>query len=395
MSLKKKIEIALIYLTGLVQGLVLVTVPAASSVFTDPHSFGFSSGQYGALFIPQVIMSILAALLAPKVSSKIGSKKVYQAGLLFNCVAAALIAASQLFIGQPASYICLMLGTSFVGAAFGTTLPMINVFAQRFFPQNSAGALTALHSLLGTGTAMAPLFVVLFVRQIGWWVLPLLSLSVVTILFVASFLLPLKTQEEQVKKEKIMATALGKEFWLFIAIIFLYGYCETLFGNWAIIYLNKYKSLPLTDASYALSVFWVMVTLGRILTSFLSTWIDPRWIYRTLPVLIIVSLWAVTSVHSGIGGIFFFGLAGLACSSFFPLSFSFSQGLYPSLAEKVSGALMASYMLGYGFASYGIGRLVENGSFNLESLYRFSVVAALIITSLAFILTPAIRGEES
>ena len=133
--MRSNIEIVLIYSTGLMQGLVLVTVPAASSVFTDPHFFDFSASQYGALFIPQVIMSIMAALVAPKVSSKIGSKLVYQAGVAFNCVAAALVALSQCFVGHPAAYICVMLSTSAVGAAFGTTLPMINVYAQRFFPQ--------------------------------------------------------------------------------------------------------------------------------------------------------------------------------------------------------------------------------------------------------------------
>lgn len=387
--MERRVEIILIYLTGLMQGLVLVTVPAASSVFTDPRSFAFSASQYGGLFIPQVIMCILAALLAPKISSKIGSKTVYQAGLFFNGAGAALIALSQCFVGHPMAYICMMLATSAVGAAFGTTLPMINVYAQRFFPQNSAGALTGLHSLLGLGTALAPVLVVLFVKQIGWWVLPLSALAVMTAIFMASFFLSLKGEEEQVALARTSpAIPLGQEFWLFMAIIFFYGYCETLFGNWAIIYLKNEKSIPAIEASYALSVFWVMVTFGRLLTAFLSAWIAPRWIYRTLPVLIMISLWAVTTVHSGIMGIFFFGLAGLACSSFFPLSFSFAQGRFAAIAEKVSGCLMASYMLGYGFASYGIGRMVEAGSFTLESLYGFSIIVALIITFLGFILTP-------
>ena len=394
--MKRNIEIILIYATGLMQGLVLVTVPAASSVFTDPHSFGFSASQYGALFIPQVIMSIIAALVAPKISSRIGSKIVYQAGLAFNCLAAALVALSQYFIGHPMAYICVMLSTSAVGAAFGTTLPMINVYAQRFFPKNSAGALTGLHSLLGTGTALAPLLVVVFVKQFGWWILPVLALVVMTVIFIASFLLPL---DVHVIPEKagphtghsqelgIQNGKMGGIFWLFIAIIFCYGYCETLFGNWAIIYLKNEKAIPAIEASYALSVFWVMVTVGRLLTAFLSAWIAPRWIYRALPVLIMISLWAVTTVHSGMMGILFFGLAGLACSAFFPLSFSFAQGRFASAAEKVSGSLMASYMLGYGFASYGIGRIVQDTGFPLGSLYRFSIAVPLLMIFLVFFLT--------
>ena len=32
-------------------------------------------------------------------------------------------------------------------------------------------------------------------------------------------------------------------FWLFVLAVFLYGYCETVFANWAIIYLGKEVAL--------------------------------------------------------------------------------------------------------------------------------------------------------
>ena len=82
-------------------------------------------------------------------------------------------------------------------------------------------------------------------------------------------------------------------------------------------------------------------------------------------------------------------MAGLACSSFFPLSFSLAQGRFPSAAQMVSGSLMATYMLGYGFASYGIGWIVQECGMSLETLYRFSVFIPLIMVFLSVVLTPA------
>ena len=38
---------------GLVQGIVLVTFPTASTVFTDKSEYGLSSTQYGDTFLPQ------------------------------------------------------------------------------------------------------------------------------------------------------------------------------------------------------------------------------------------------------------------------------------------------------------------------------------------------------
>jgi hypothetical protein len=46
-----------------VQGIVVVTFPAASTIFTDPDESDLSSTQYGTLFLPQVIAAIAAALL--------------------------------------------------------------------------------------------------------------------------------------------------------------------------------------------------------------------------------------------------------------------------------------------------------------------------------------------
>jgi hypothetical protein len=65
-------EIGLVYLTGLVQGLTLVTFPAAGSVFTSPHGYGFRSTRYGTMFLPQVLLAILTSSLSPTFGASCG-----------------------------------------------------------------------------------------------------------------------------------------------------------------------------------------------------------------------------------------------------------------------------------------------------------------------------------
>jgi MFS family permease len=101
--MKRKFEILLIYITGLIQGLVLVTIPAASSILTDPNAFGFSDSAYGALFIPQVVMALLGALLGPRLSRKRGLKTIYQYGLIFNICAMVLNRSSLIMYLVPDS----------------------------------------------------------------------------------------------------------------------------------------------------------------------------------------------------------------------------------------------------------------------------------------------------
>ena len=52
-----KTERTIINAAGLVQGIVLVTFPAASTIFTDTSEYGLSSSQYGAMFLPQVALA--------------------------------------------------------------------------------------------------------------------------------------------------------------------------------------------------------------------------------------------------------------------------------------------------------------------------------------------------
>ena len=58
-----KLEGNTVYAAGLVQGIVLVTFPAASTIFTDPAQYDLSNTQYGTMFVPQVITAIIASLL--------------------------------------------------------------------------------------------------------------------------------------------------------------------------------------------------------------------------------------------------------------------------------------------------------------------------------------------
>ncbi len=384
----RQLEIACIYLTGLFQGLALVVVPAASLIFTG--TFGFSSSEYGLLFIPQVVTAIIASLLGPSLARRWGMKAVYRGGLFFNLLAMALIAASQLVAdNHHAAYILVIFGTTFVGAGFGATLPTINVYATNFFPKNSASALTVLHTLLGIGTALAPFLVTVLVKM-GWWILPVAVIAALMALLAGAFILPLNDERAAVLPSGPAGERgvfLPVRVRLFMLIVFLYGFCETIFANWAIIFLNKEKGVSIQGAGDALAAFWVMVSAGRLLISILSVWVSPRWVYRILPILITGSLVAVTRSSSPTAGILLFALAGLSCSGFFPLTFSFGQKGFESIAERVSGWIMASYMLGYGMAAYGIGKMLELTQVPLSSWYLNSTVIALGVVFLSFKLT--------
>ena len=70
-------ETSAVYGAGIVQGIALVTFPAASTIFTDPAEYDLSSTQYAGLFLPQVITAIATSLLGARLADRFGIKRVY------------------------------------------------------------------------------------------------------------------------------------------------------------------------------------------------------------------------------------------------------------------------------------------------------------------------------
>jgi MFS family permease len=116
-----------VYAAALVQGVVLVTFPAASTIFTSASSYGLSSSQYGAMFVPQAVTAVGSSLLQGKLSQRLGGKPVYLAGLCANLAAMILLIASRFVMGsQPVAHPLLLVATACLGVGFGLTVPSIN-----------------------------------------------------------------------------------------------------------------------------------------------------------------------------------------------------------------------------------------------------------------------------
>ena len=386
-------EIGLVYVAAVVQGLALVTFPAASSIFTSPDGFGFDSTRYGALFLPQVLLAILASAFAPRLARRWSLRRVLLAGLAGDIVSMTLLALSRLLLGMPdMAFGVLLLATGALGLGFGATVMALNTYAEAFFPKRADRAVLALNALLGLGTALAPVLVAIVVALGAWWLLPVVVACIAVLLFGVAYAQPLRLHVGNADADRPTSLNwidLPRRFWLYAAAVFVYGIVETLNGNWAMLYLSSERGVSTQGASFALAAFWVMVTVGRVLIALISQLVPARWIYVALPALSLVVFQLASQVQSEAGGIIVFGLAGLACSGFLPLSISFAGGEFPRLSAVMAGGLIAFYQLGYGVAAFGIGPL--QGLFGLSFSTIFaagSVVAAPIIVIAWLVIRP-------
>jgi predicted MFS family arabinose efflux permease len=151
-------------------------------------------------------------------------------------------------------------------------------------------------------------------------------------------------------------------------------------------------------SSLALTLFWTMVTAGRILFASLENWLPEALVYRVLPLVVTAALMASASVPTSAAalGIATFALAGLGCSALLPLSISFGQSGLPGIAASVAGGLIAFYQFGYGIAAFGVGPLQTWAGVPLNDIYRGTTIVALSMWVLSFVITrtPSARTDR-
>jgi MFS family permease len=376
-------EISVVNAAGAVQGIVLVTFPAASTIFTDPDRYDLSNTQYGVLFLPQVATAITSSLLGAWFGRRFGTKHVYLGGLACGLVAMLLLIVSQFFeTDTSVAFPLLLLATASLGAGFGLTVPALNVLTAAFHPAGVESSVLVLNALLGLGTALAPVFVAIFVGLGFWWGLPLMSAILLTALVVASFGLPLHAE---VGTSTRATAGIPSRFWMYAAFAVLYGVCETVNGNWSQLDMTSELGASTTAAAVALTAFWAMVTVGRVVFAAVDRKLGVRTTYHILPFLLAGTFVVIAVLPDGAtaAGVVAFGVAGLGCSALLPLTIGFGEKELAAIAAAMAGGVIAFYQLGYGIAAFGVGPLLDHGV-ELPTVYGVSALIAVAMGLASF-----------
>jgi predicted MFS family arabinose efflux permease len=164
-------------------------------------------------------------------------------------------------------------------------------------------------------------------------------------------------------------------------------------GNWSQLTMTTDVGASTTQASLALTAFWAMVTVGRLLFALVGRWLPSRVVYHALPLLLVVTfaLTAALPKDAPWLGVAVFGLAGLGCSALLPLTISLGQSALTTMSAAVAGGVIAFYQVGYGIAAFGVGPLLDSGA-SLSAVYGWSAVAAGLLAALSFVVA---RNEPS
>jgi predicted MFS family arabinose efflux permease len=147
-------------------------------------------------------------------------------------------------------------------------------------------------------------------------------------------------------------------------------------GNWSGLDVTS-LGVSASKASLALTGFWALVTVGRVLVAGVQRWLPSRAAYHILPFVLAAAfvLIAVLPHDAPAAAVAAFCLAGLGCSALLPLTISFGQEKLTDSQPAVAGGVIATYQIGYGIAAFAVGPLTGAGV-RLPDIFAASAVVA-------------------
>ena len=272
-----------VYAAALVQGVVLVTFPAASTIFTSASPYGLTSTQYGAMFLPQAVTAV-GLRAGPGRAEPAARREAGVPGRAGRQPGRHDPAHRQpVRDGQPA-------GRVPGAAAGGDRVPgrglrahrAVDQHVHRRVPPGRGGPLGARTQLAARAGHRAGPGVRGDLRRPGvlggrcrcWPRRAVIAPAPPA----CSLRLPLRAAGTRTAAGPDPSAAPARTrtpipaaFWLFAGFAVLYGFCETMNGNWSQLDLTSLK-VSATVASLALTVFWAMVTAGRVLFAVIQRW---------------------------------------------------------------------------------------------------------------------------
>lgn len=427
------LHIILYYIAAFLQGLCLVIIPAASTIFKQAEQNGISDGQYGLLSLSMILSAVLGTVTFSRWIKALGRRQLYYLALILNALYLLGVTASFYTIGAPLSSFVLLFAASFcLGGGLGFLISLLNVLVVEPFKKRGDAVLTGLHASLGIGAAAAPQLVSFFQQQGLWQGASLAALLLLAVVLVSSLLIGLvpsgSVELASGKGTSGMGASGGRgdasaaggavsgvstaddgitagmpsmpsmpsmpgAAWLFLVVMLFYGIVEAMIGYWTIDYLTIERGLDISEAAAALSIFWALITVGRILASPLALLLDGWYLYIVSPAAICGSIILLLSADAS-ALLYTYVILGVACSYFFPLSVSLSIRHFPIFTERLSGLSVAALMGGIGVGNFVVGFLRNSGIVSLEQGFQGAAILAAIFAAIVLFLFMRLKKSD-
>ncbi|MER1955619.1 MAG: MFS transporter [Desemzia incerta] len=325
--------------------------------------------------------TVLSSLLSGTMIKRFGTAKVTLVSILLTAIALLGFAFSGSFLGLCILAIPLGLGAGSVDAA-------LNNFVALYF---KASHMSWLHSFWGLGATMGPLILSFFIARGSWenGYLAIGILQLILVAFITSSLPKWKQVENkdandaseaevvfQSKKSVLKKSGVK----LSVLAFFLYSAIETTTGLWSSTYLVEYKSLAPEVAARWTSLFFLGITIGRLVSGFLTYTMSNKSLIRVGQLICafggVLLLLPFSDLFSMAGLLFI----GLGCAPIYPSMIHDTPNRFGrGASQSVMGLQVA-----FAYVGSSIMPLIFSGlvSFSTIGLFPVYILLSVVIMTL-------------
>lgn len=308
---------------------------------------------YGELGVPQSYAGFLSMTISfGTIASSFFSGKLIRRYGTGKLTAVSVLGTALALLGFyfAPSFFWLMVAAIPLGLGAGAVDASLNDYVALHY---QAHHMNWLHSFWGVGALASPLIMGQVLSQnrswrVGYLIVSLIQFVLVFVLFVT---LPMwRSRETRVLKAeavvetddaKLMNLLRLKKVRYALYAFFLYIGVEATMGLWSSSYLIQAKGIEPSKAAMAVSGFFGFITLGRLLSGFMSMLLTNRQLIRLGQVLIVLGsllLWQGTSLRVLFSGIC---LIGFGCAPIYPsMLHETPERFGQQIAQQIMGVQM-------------------------------------------------------
>ncbi len=373
------IFIFIIYATyislGLPDPLLGIAWPEMVGEFNVAHSAA------GIISMTIAICTVISSLQTVRITKRVGTGKLVLGSILLTAVGLIGFSLTQNFL----LLIIMALPLGFGAGAIDTS---VNDYVSINF---KAHHMNWLHAFWGVGATLGPIImgVVLnndFSWRNGYMIIGGIQFLLAFIIFLS---LPLWKQNKQIGSEEPEEASASngtvlKQKGVILALlsfVFYVGLEGTVF-LWGSSYLIEMKSLSVVTASFIISIFFASLTVGRIISGFITFWLSSQKILLFSEIALLIG---IITVAFGTGIVLYGGfiLIGLGCAAIFPTMIHETPRRF---GKRNSSAIIG---LQVAFGSVGvtvlpplIGLLLQGYSMNLFPIVLIIFVLILLVATI-------------
>jgi len=378
--MRQLIFLLIIYLTfislGLPDSLLGVAWPKMVG------EFGVAYSMAGILSMTIAISTVISSLQTMQITKKIGTGRLVLASVLLTSIGLIGFAFTQNFLLLIVAAIPLGLGAGVIDSS-------LNDYVAVNF---KAHHMNWLHAFWGVGATTGPIIMGFVLNQHfswrnGYLIIGLIQVLVVIILFLS---LPLwkqnekKTEKESEESTTSIKTVLKQKGVLFSLLSFVfYVGVEGIIFLWGSSYLIEIKSFSIATASFIISLFFASLTVGRILSGFITFWLSNQKLLYISEISLLIGI-LVVAVGAGTFMYIGFILVGFGCAAIFPTMMHETPRRFGvKNSSTIMGVQVASGYVGITILPPLVGFIFQGLSMNLFPLFLFIFTLVLLGATIA------------